>query len=84
MKQELKELYELVERMANVPNDNGEYAVLRSWLNDLEIVENHILHEITFYKIYGFIRGLRATDFISDEEREKLLDILIDFNYRGQ
>lgn len=80
MKQELKELYELVERMSNISDNNGEYAVLRSWLNDFEVAENHYLHENNFYQIYGFIWGLCATNFISEEERENLTNTLIEYD----
>ena len=63
---------------------NGCYAVLQSWINDIEKIKNEYdlkkrefvrtinkLNEI-YMELDGFLWGLYATGFISDKEQDEV------------
>lgn len=63
-------LRDLVERLEG--RENGSHGLLMLWLDELDAFT-----EYNYHKIYGFIRGLAALDFITPIEEQELLDCLL-------
>lgn len=61
---------ELIEKLKE--SENGSWYLLKMWLDEL-----HIYSEINYHIIYGFIRGLYAADYISEEDEQSLINLLI-------
>lgn len=61
---------ELIEKLKE--SGNGSNYLLKMWLDDL-----HIFPEINYNNIYGFIRGLYAADYISEEDEQSLINLLL-------
>lgn len=56
--------------------ETGYSGILNHWLT-----YEHYTNDERFNIIYGFIRGLAATGFISSKEEDELIDLLLNSIY---
>lgn len=64
---------------------NGAYGVLKEWYKEmlaLDPYKDNKKFDNKFYSIYGFIWGLRAAYYITQEEKDQLLEDLTEINRR--
>lgn len=70
---------ELIEKLKCKKGKNFVYTLLETWLEELNISSTKDIETKReyYYKIYGFIWGLRATNFITDKEENEITEDLI-------
>lgn len=56
--------------------ENGSDYLLKVWLDELQLNR-----DLNYQNIYGFIRGLFAVNFISENDEQSLLDELINLAF---
>ncbi len=58
---------------------NGAYGVMKAWYKEMLTLnpnKDHAKFNNHYYKIYGFIWGLRAAYYITQKEKDQLLEDL--------
>lgn len=64
-------ILELIEKLKEERGLNGYYHILNDWLCDYNHGQNQC-----FDKIIGFLYGLRATGYLSDDDFNSIFDSL--------
>ena len=70
---------ELIEKLKCKKGNNLVYTLLETWLEEVNISSTKDIETKReyYYNIYGFIWGLRATNFITDKEQNEITEDLI-------
>ena len=72
----------IIDRLKKEQGENGSYYVLETWYKQ-DFTNNSMKgREETYNKIYGFIFGLYAINFITEKERKAAIKYLIEVMYK--
>lgn len=74
-------LNDLIEKLKMEKGKNGTWGLLQQWIIDMNTAEYKRDQDKTYEKIYGFLWGLEATDYITEEEKEMLQEDLFKIYY---
>lgn len=71
----------IIERLKKEHGKNGTYSLLETWYKE-DLTRESNAKEEAYDKIYGFIFGLYATNFITEKERKAAIKYLIEVMYK--
>ena len=66
--------YELINKLKG--NETGVHALLQLWINDI----TSGTFERSYFSIYGFIWGLYHTNYITENDKDLLLEELVNMS----